>query len=239
MGNVFELRKAAFHRRWRRSFDHFRHKFIEFGRFDAARTVFIHFNGFFDGLKNPLFVVYRDEQDRNVVEWRKFVLDGCLVVAGRVGFLRDQVPFIHQNDDALVAFLSQAQDVEVLRFQTAFRIQHHQANVGFFHGTNSTHHGVEFQVFFHFGFFADTGGIDQDKFLAEFVVRGVNRVAGGTCNGCYDVSLFPQQGIHQRGFAHIRTSDDGKLGQCGFQRFFIFNMFHHGIQQVACAAAAD
>ena len=95
--------------------------------------------------------------------------------------LLDQIPLIHQNNHALLVADHQVENVNILAFDTACRVNQQHANIGIFDGSNRTQHRVKLQIFMNFGLFTHAGRINQVKIMAVFGVTGVNRVA--RCSG--------------------------------------------------------
>lgn len=108
--------------------------------------------------------------------------------------------------------LDEGEDIDVLRFDATGGVDHEDADVGGFDGSDGTYYGVVFDVLVDFVLFAYAGCVDEIEVEAELVVARVDAVASGSGNVGDDVALLADEGVDDRGFAGVGTAHDGKLG---------------------------
>ncbi|MNT58386.1 hypothetical protein D3C72_1958150 [compost metagenome] len=85
-------------------------------------------------------------------------------------FVFDKIPFVDQDHDSFSVFLSQSEDVHILRFPTLRGIYHQDHNIRIFDRTDRSHYGIEFQILGNFRFTTHSGCVYQHKLVSEFVV---------------------------------------------------------------------
>ena len=111
--------------------------------------------------------------------------------------LFDEVPLVDDDHTSLSVADNEVVDIQVLGFEPLLSVEHQDADVGVLDGSDRPHYGVEFEVLHGFALFAHTGGVHEVEIHAEFVVSGVDGIAGCSGNGGYDVAFLPEQGVRE------------------------------------------
>jgi len=201
----------------------------------------IHPHGFFKHLLKPLLRHGRSKDNGDICERSDALPDGLLKNGQSFVVLLHQVPLVHQNHHSLAVALYQLKDAHILRLNATGSINHQQTNIRIFNGPDGPHHRVELQVFGHLTLLAQTCGINKIEVVLKTVIAGIVGIAGSAGHRGDNISFFPQQGIHQRGFPGIGPSDNRKTGN--IRLLFLSGIArqgrHHSIQQVPGTGAAD
>ena len=154
--------------------------------------------------------------------------------------LLHEVPFVDDDDDALVVALGEGEDVQVLLFEPLAGVEHEYAHVGGLDGAYRPHDGVELDVLRHLALAAQSGGVDEVEVESEEVVPGVDGVAGGAGYGGHDGALLAGDGVYEGALADVGAPHDGYSRQSVCRVFLAFGeVFDEGVQQVAGTAARD
>ena len=111
-----------------------------------------------------------------------------------------------------MVLLNQLEDIHVLRLNATGSIEHEDTYIGVLDGTDTTHHGIEFQVFIDFVLTADTCGIYQIEIKAELIIASVDTVTGSTRNLGHDMAFLTNKGVDYAALSCIRTAHHGKAG---------------------------
>ena len=206
--HVFDMDFLALPHRWVVAFDEWKHGFVESCRRDFAFHVLVDLAGLFDDLVDALLLDDGGEDDREVGVSREFGVDSFFPSACCLGVLLDEVPFVDDHYDAPVVFLDEVEYFLVLCFESACCVEHEDADVGVFDGAYGAHGGVEFHVLLDLSFFPESCGIDEVEVHAEFVVAGVDGVAGGAGDVGHYVAVFAEEGVDDGRLACVRSADD-------------------------------
>ena len=118
------------------------------------------------------------------------------------------------------------EDVHVLCFDAARRVEHKYANVAVFDGPYGAHDAVELEVFGDFVFSSDSGCVDEIKVKPELAEACVDAVARGSGYLGDDVAVFADERVDDAAFACVWSPDDGETGYLFFDDFWIFLRKH-------------
>ena len=153
--------------------------------------------------------------------------------AGNVAFdllaplFADAVPFIDGNHQRAPCFQGETGNRGILVGDVLLRIQHQNGNVCRFNRLHGFDNGELFHRLIDFAAAAHTCGIDDGKRFAFALEIDVDTVARRACHIEGNHALFAENGVNQRGFADIRTTDNGKNGMfyIGFFGFRLREIF--------------
>src|SRR4030042_3383932 len=109
-----------------------------------------------------------------------------------MSILLHQVPFVDEDNDALVVASDQGKNIDILSLTSCLRINHEQADIGIFNGPYGTHYRIKLNVFAYLTLFADTGGIHQEKVVTEFIVSCIYGVACRSGHRRYNMPFLSQ-----------------------------------------------
>src|ERR1051326_3161452 len=159
LGYKLDRNHFPLYRRGRVALNGFQHYFIQLMSRYFFLAVFIHFHSGFQSLKYPRLLLRRNEKDGHIGKGSNFLLNFFPEDLMRTGFFLYQVPFIDQYHYTLVPFLSQEENIHILRFQAFTGINEQEHYIRFFHGADSPHDGIKLNVLADFAFFTDSGSI--------------------------------------------------------------------------------
>ena len=179
-------------------FDDRKHDLVQTSRRDASATVLIDGLSRLEDLENALLREGRNEEDGEIGERRHTLPDGAFVgFDRRGGLIFDQVPFVDADDQPLLVFPDDGENIEVLTFDAPRGVEHEQTNVRVFYRADRTDDGVILEVLVHLALFADARRVDEVKVEAELVVPCVDGVAGGARDVGHDVAFLSDEGIDE------------------------------------------
>ena len=151
------------------------------------------------------------EDDGEVGKRRHSVVNGVLEsVDGLLALVLHQVPLVDHHHEALVVSLNELEDVHVLRLDATSGVNHEDAHVAVFYGTNGAHHAIKLQVFRHLVLSAYAGGVDEIEVEAELIESRVYAVARGSGYLRDDVAILAEESVYDAGLARVRTAHDGE-----------------------------
>ena len=136
--------------------------------------------------------------------------------------------------------MNERENIQILSFNATTGIQHKNTHVRILNRTDRTDDRIIFQILIYLILLTDTGSIYQIKVKTKLFITGIDRIAGSTCNLCYNITVLPDKGIDNRRFPGIRTSYYCKTRDILIQQFFtlLTEFTYHQIQQFPCTASA-
>ena len=107
-----------------------------------------------------------------------------------------KVPFVYQNNNALIVPFCQMKYIKVLSVKTNSGVDHNNTDVTVFNSSNGSHNRVELKIFMNLSFLSKSCSIYKCKFMTKLIIVSVNRITCSSCNAGHDVLVFSHQGIN-------------------------------------------
>ena len=145
------------------------------------------------------------------------------------------VPLVHDEHDRLARFVGIACDLLVLLGDARRGVEHDEHDVGAVDGAKRSHDAVTLDRRIDLSLASHARRVDEDELrVLRHKVR-VDGIARRARNVADDDALLPQECIDERGFADVRTADDG---DADLIRLFLFlcsfgKERHESIEQIA------
>ena len=116
-----------------------------------------------------------------------------------------------------------------------------EAHVTAIDGHGGTEDGELLHPVVYLGFFAHTGGVDEDVFAELIFKIAVHCVPGGAGHVADDDPFFPQDTVDQGGLAHVGLADDRHLDDILLLRFLhlVGEILEAGVQHLVHPQAVD
>ena len=142
----------------------------------------------------------------------------------------DAVPFVDGNHQGTACFQSETCNRRILIGDILLRVQHQNSDVCRFNRLHRFDNGELFHCFVHFAATAHACGIDDGKRFAFALEIDMDTVARRTCHIEGNHTLFAENGVNQRRFADVRTTDNGKNRM--FRLFLFLFRLREGFQNI-------
>src|SRR5689334_1766153 len=159
-------------------------------------------------LRHTLATQRRREHERDEFQERRLVLRFLLEPGGGVVFLFLEIPFVDDDDQSSAALPCQRSDLEILVVQTFNGVKHEDADIRALNGATRSQRRVELDSLFHLRLASQTGRVDEDYLAAMKDHRRVDCIARRPRFIGDHESVFAEQSVDERGFAHIRSTND-------------------------------
>lgn len=199
LGDVFDFDIFTFVRRRGIGSDCLEHHFVELRGGHFAAAVFVDINRCLKHLEDALLCQSRAEDDGEIGERGEAGADGFLEMLLSVKrFVFGYIPFVDADNQSFPVALNQSEYVGVLCLDSACGIDHEDAHVRSFYGTDGAYYGIVFYILVDFLLFADACGVDQIEVKAIFVVACVDAVACGAGDIGDDMAVLTDESVYQR-----------------------------------------
>ena len=211
---------------------------VEFGGGNPERTGAVDLVGNFQNFPYALTGQGGDEDDGIFDFIGKLRANILLVALHGHGVFLDEIPLVGGDDESLSGFLRIVDKTFVVRGESLVDIDDHHRYIGAVQAAQGPQGTVVIEGFLELRDTAQAGGIHQDHRAAVQCETGVGGIAGGSGNIAHQHRLFPRQGIHQRGFSHVRSTDDRNLQSILFLMNYPFarrKKRDDGIEEVPCS----
>ena len=118
-----------------------------------------------------------------------------------------EVPLVEHERGRAARLHRELGDPQVLRGHARARVADHERDVGALRRALGAEHRVVLDGLLDLGLAADARGVDEAQAAAVDLELGVDRVARGARDVGDDHALAAEEGVDERGLAHVRAAD--------------------------------
>ena len=141
------------------------------------------------------------------------------MVKGLFGLVRENVPLVEHEHQALARLADFGNNAEILDFETASAVHHEYRHVGSTDTFEGTHVAENFNFVFDLRLLAQARRISHHELDAIDRKVAVNGIAGRTRNIGHHGAVFVQQAVQESALACIGAAENGKANRAFFATF--------------------
>ena len=135
------------------------------------------------------------------------------------GLVRENVPLVEHEHQALARLADFGNDAEVLDFETAGAVDHQDRHVGAANTFERTHVAENFNFVFDLRLLAEARRIGHHELDSVDSKVAVNGIASRSRNIGHHGTVFVQQAVQERALASVRAAENGKANRAFFTAF--------------------
>ena len=210
---------------------------------DTTATFFADAERHVEELVRTLTLLCGDEDDRRPREERERLADGGLeFLRGHHVLVRDEIPFVRDEDESATGILEQSGEAFILRPRVFRGVEHEECDVRAREDLAVPFDAGRLHAFRDAAAFAHASRVhERHVFLTIFEGR-ILRLARRVRDRRDDDALFAEDGVHEGRFADVRSSHDDETEPLvrldGLWRFAgLLKLIDHHVQKIADASA--